>query len=107
MRASDLTPAERLLVHRRRLGATQDERAAALGVPLWTYRRWEAGTLRPTRTPTLGKLERHEIYFVARRRFGMTRKALAAELGLSEFYVTLMERGAAPVDRLAEYWDSP
>lgn len=104
MRAADLEPAERHLVARRRLGQSQADRARGLGVSLWTYRTWEAGAEFPARIPTLGTLEAHEVYFVRRRRAGLSRGQLARRLGLSEYYVTQMERGRAPVARLAAYW---
>ena len=99
-----LTAAERYLVERRRRGLSQSRMARLLGVTLWTYRTWEAGTAKPPLVPALHHLLAHEVYFIMRRRAGMERAELARRLGLSEYYVTQMERGRAPVGRLAAYW---
>lgn len=105
--AAVLTPTrgESLLIWRRRQGFNQVEAAAEYGVHPDRYRDWEADR-RTADQPRrhLGKLLPHEVCVLMRRRAGKTQREVAAAIGLTRLWVIKMEEGAAPVDRLREYW---
>lgn len=102
--STDLTPAERLIIARRRDGMTQDDYAAWWGVERDRYKRWESGRYEPDAIVLIGQLEAHEECFLLRRRGKITRRDLADDLGVSLTWLTLMERGRVPVDRLFTHW---
>ena len=103
----ELTSAERLVLHRRRLGITQHEAAGLLSITAWSYRQLEEGSRTPDRPePTLDKLKEHEICFILRRRAHRSRTSVAKSVGVSECWLTQMERGRVPATRLIEYWTS-
>ena len=102
---NELTAAERLLIDRRRAGATQVDAAAHWGVSAWTYRMWESGQReKDIPEPTLGRLTEVEGCVILRRRTGLSRTALAKLVSISEWWLTQMERGRIPADRLIEFW---
>ena len=104
MQTSDLTNGERLLVlRRRRSDKSQKGAAAALGISLYKYRRWEADDDEPPK-PKLGALESHEAYFIMRRRAGKSLQELATEVNVSSWWLCQMEYGRAPLARLVAYW---
>lgn len=102
--STDLTPAERLIIARRRDDMTQDDYAKWWGVERDRYKRWESGRYEPDAIILLGKLEPHEECFLLRRRGKITRRTLAEQIGVSLAWLTLMERGKAPVTRLFHHW---
>ena len=101
-----LTAPEHALVDRRRSGLTQAEAAEAYGLTVSAYRNYENGNESPwdVPAPSLGKLAPHEECFVKRRRTGMTAELLAEIIGVSRYWVHLMETGVPPVKRLLSYW---
>ena len=102
-----LTSAERLLLHRRRLGITQFEAAQLLNISAWSYRQLEEGSRLPDRPePTLDNLKDYEVCLILRRRANRTRSSVAKSVKISEQWLTQMERGRVPADRLIEYWKS-
>lgn len=105
MKTSDLRAGERLIVDRRRRAESQQAAAERLGVTLYRYRLWEEGQLVPTcRRPALGALRPHESCYLLRRRAGLKLRDIADALGTSRWWVTQMESGRAPIDRLLAYW---
>ena len=103
----NLSAPERLLISRRREGIGQSKAAKRWGVTEWQYRMWESGH---TAIPAwvcwrMAKLEPHESCFIKRRRAGMKRTELAEEVGVSCWWITQMERGSVPCDRLVSYWN--
>ena len=101
----DLTPGERLILDRRREGMTKAATAAAYGVTLYRYSQWEAGTWsEEIPTPSLGRLAVHESSHIQRRRAGLSVVDFAKAIGTSAWWVTRMEAGTAPPDRLVEFW---
>lgn len=111
MRTDVLTYGERLLLQRRRRGQSQRQAASAYGVTRYRYRAWElddngkeTGPL-PPRAP-LGRMHPHEACFILRRRKGLSVERLARRLRVTPEWLTQMEHGAAPVDRLARFWSS-
>lgn len=104
--ATQLTTDQRLVVQRRRLGETQDEAAARWGVSPWAYRCWERGGNGAPTGIRLGRLADHESCFLMRRHWGMSRKECAAAMGISQGWLTQMERGQVCAEKLAEFWSS-
>ena len=102
---SKLTAGERLFIDRRRANETKDECAKAYEVSLYCYNQWEAGEWSADMpTPSLGHLSKLEGYVILRRRAGVTVAELAQVLGTSSWWVTRMEAGNAPADRLLTFW---
>lgn len=109
MRASDLTRGERRLIVRRRAGRSQREMAELYDVSLYFYRKMERDE-RSGPPPDLqmigGPLTLREKLFLQRRREGLSIREVAESMGVSAWWVTQMERGSAPVDRLARWWNA-
>lgn len=105
LRTSDLTRGEKLYIKRKRLGLSQIEMSVDIGVLHSQYRAMEQD-LEGAEPPyiSLGKLLECESYCVQRVRAGINKTKLAKEIGVSIYWLRLMERGDAPVKRLAEYW---
>ena len=100
----DLTTGERLLIERRRIGQNQTEAATAYGLSEWQYRQCEEDKSDRIPAPPLGKLQDYEACTLMRRRAGLKRTELARKLGISGWWLTRMERGQIPADRLVEFW---
>ncbi len=100
----DLTPAERILIDRRRRKETQHEAAKRYAVCLTTYTQWERGEVPCPHKPPLYQLRAHERCLIQRRRSQITQAEIADKLGRSRRWVTLMERGAVPSMELEEFW---
>lgn len=102
-----VTPAEALVLWRRRKQLTQMQAAEHFGCAVDRVRAWEAGEApsKPPKCP-LGVIKMYERCFILRRRTTpkMTQPALAERLGVSKLWVLRMEEGTAPVDRLVTYW---
>lgn len=103
-----VTPAERLILGRHRRSERQVDVADRLGVKAWTYRRYEAGTLDPPpivmRRAGVRRVKPHERLYLARRRAGLSPAELAERVGVSRWWLHLMETGEAPLKRLRDYW---
>jgi DNA-binding XRE family transcriptional regulator len=103
----DLSTGERLRVARRREGQSIGEAAAKHGVSVYAYRAWEtdqASDDDPAPIVSLGTLAPYEAAFVLRWRADMTVVDLADEIGVSPWWLTQMEKGRAPFERLVDYW---
>lgn len=119
----NLTHGERLLLDRRRRGLSQASAARRLGVGLRRYRRLEGdeeqfdsikgtpGTLEARTRAQLRKclmlaepITVGERCYIARRRAGVQRQALAWQLGVSRQWLTMMEQDRAPNGVLAAHW---
>jgi transcriptional regulator with XRE-family HTH domain len=99
------TRGEKLRVLRRRRGWSQRAAAKKYKTSEWQYREWEADTNEGAEAPDIElELQLHELCFLTRRREGWTAAEIADDLGVSRYWLGCMERGQAPVDRLAEYW---
>lgn len=102
---SELKNNERLRVARERLGRTQVNYAKQHGVSLRAYKAAEAGDEDAAiRAPAIGALRPHEACRVLRRRKGLTLEQLAAKLGVTPWWLCLMEQGKAPVATLLKFW---
>lgn len=102
--AGKLTRAERLLLQRRRRGLTKAEAAERHGVSLYRYERWEAGETLGAPLVGVGRLAFREASLIMRLRAGVGLGAFAGLLGCSGHWVTRMEAGEAPDDRLRAFW---
>tara|TARA_R110002167_G_scaffold143958_2_gene333640 strand:- start:2983 stop:3303 length:321 start_codon:yes stop_codon:yes gene_type:complete len=101
---SEVTNGERLLIERRRADQNQTAAATSYDVSEWQYRQCESDESDRIPAPPIGKLRDYESAMLMRRRQGMKRTELAAELGISGWWLTRMERGQIPADRLVNYW---
>tara|TARA_R110002167_G_scaffold79897_12_gene220004 strand:+ start:86 stop:418 length:333 start_codon:yes stop_codon:yes gene_type:complete len=104
LKAKDLTNGERLLILRRREGATKADTAAGCGASLYQYGRWENDKEDGPRAKT-GRLAYREQSFLMRRRAGVSVAAFAQLLGVSPWWLRQMEAGEAPDGRLRAHWD--
>lgn len=98
------TRPECLIIWRRRLRLTQAIAALRLEVPLDRLRRWEAGKYPGCVRSRVGRLDKNEICFLLRRRYGHTQAALAELVGVTRLWLVAMEAGESPVDRLHTFW---
>lgn len=104
--SSKLTNGERLSIARRRKGRTQEQEATARRVSLNAYKQAEADAENAPsiRAPAIGKVKPHEACRVLRVRKGLTLAKLSTKLGISEWWLCLIERGQAPIGRLLKFW---
>lgn len=100
-----LTPAECLLIDRRRRNETQAQAAQRMNISQNRYSFWERGLAQPDTYPKIKKLGDHEVCFLYRRRAGFTQIRVAKEIGCCKEWVKRMEQGNAPVGALIEYWE--
>lgn len=109
MRTKDLTAGERLLIARRRLGESQDEAGARLGVSRYRYRKWESDEYTDPGPPraNIGALKPFESCLIRRRRAGVSLAELAEAVGVTRWWLCQMEGGDAPADRLVAFWSDP
>jgi len=101
----DLSPGEALVIARRRDGTSQSRAARDLGVGRMTYSRMENDLHATPFCVLLGKLAEHEIFYLLRRRAGLSRAQLASTLGVSLSWLTDMERGRVSNRRLSYFWE--
>lgn len=105
IRTNEMTRGERRLIVRRRAGRSQREMAELHDVSLYFYRKMERDPRKGPPPDLLGgPLGAHERLFLLRRRAGLAVRDVAERMGVSPWWVTQMERGTAPVDRLAAWW---
>lgn len=79
--------------------------ADRLRISLYTYRLVERAKVRaPVFDIKLGRIPIHERCFLKRLRMGLTSQELASRMRVCKWWLTQMERGDAPIDRLREYW---
>jgi hypothetical protein len=96
------------VIQRRRSEKPQRWWAKKYRVSFYRYRRWELDQ-RDAGQPTppivaVGRLEKHEVCFILRRRAGTAARLVAAALGITTWWFCQMEQGKVPGDRLEEYW---
>tara|TARA_R110000803_G_scaffold20201_18_gene52306 strand:- start:3255 stop:3530 length:276 start_codon:yes stop_codon:yes gene_type:complete len=88
---------------------TQAEEASRRKMPLGAYKRAELDDtpecwLSHLVAPGLGRLHDFESCFVLRKRSAMTLDDLSAKIGLSKWWLCLIEQGRAPAATLVDYW---
>lgn len=99
-----LSTAERLLIDRRRRRETKAEAAERLSVSLYRYTQWESdGKGAPS--PPLGELGGYESSVVLRVRSGLSSAEVAADVGVSPWWLRQMEMGDIGSSRLQAFWD--
>lgn len=103
---SKLTNGERLRTARRRARQTQEKYANIRGVSLRAYKLAEsdAKDAPSVRAPAIGELLPHEACMILRKRKGLTLADLAGKLGVTPWWLCLMEQGKAPVATLLKFW---
>lgn len=101
-----LTNGEKLRIYRRREQSTQAATAKDCGLPLGAYKKLERDEECnwDLPAPSLGKLEDHEKCVVLRMRKGLTQQQLADKIGVTKWWLCLMEQGEAPVATLLDHW---
>lgn len=103
---SKLTNGERLRTARRRARQTQEKYANIRGVSLRAYKLAESDAkgAPSVRAPAIGELLPHEACMILRKRKGLTLADLAGKLGVTPWWLCLMEQGKAPVATLLKFW---
>lgn len=102
---TDLTPGERLLIHRRRSGESQEAAARRLLMTRNTYGRLERDEeTNGVRIPEISELTIDEKCLLVRRRAGRTQEDCADDIGVTRFWFNQMETGKVPCDDLADFW---
>lgn len=99
-----ITTGEKLQIARRREELTHDQVAEQYKVPGWLYAQWERDQREGAPAVSVGRLSKHEMAYLLRRRHGMTQAALTKEMGRCRYSVNMMERGLADATTLFEYW---
>lgn len=102
----ELTPAEKLIIYRRRLEFTQHNMAAFFSIHRETYGRLERGLLPFDEdiVPDLGGIQDHEKCYILRRRANKKQRECAQEMGVTRFWFNQMELGKVPCEPLIEFW---
>ena len=106
LQASKLSPGQKLLIYRRRLGETQEEAASRLGMPESSYCCAELDRAHGWKiaTPRLGGLREHEKCLVFRLLHGMSQQEVADAIDRSRYWLGRMERGEVNSATLCRYW---
>lgn len=103
-----LTPAERVLLWRRRKGWNQQQAAKHWGVSFHTYKLIEYGEIE-SKTMGLSRhdsMSPHERCFIYRKRCDKTQEEVALELKVCRYWLRKMENGHADPTALLSYWES-
>jgi len=113
-RAKSLTASEALYIDRRRRGMTQARYAKIHRTSVDKIHKWEAGLVPKDRDGeefpcpkvdiTWSQLSVNEQCVIMRRRNRMSRTDLADALGVSQQWVSQMERGRQNAAKLVSYW---
>ena len=102
---ADLTPGERLLIYRRRRDESQEQAARRLNITRNVYGRLERDCEDwQIHLPKMRELQIHEKCLLVRRRNRKTQEEIAAEIGVTRFWMNQMETGKGSCDCLAEFW---
>lgn len=108
MASMKLGKGERLVLMRHRSGISQEDAAKKMRVGRFIYGAWERGEVPEKMMPTVKlfrrvtELERLMLY---RKRSHMTQRRLAMYIGVSRYWLNLMENGGADCAKLKEFWD--
>lgn len=103
---SSLTPAEILIVWRRRKQWNQKKAAEHYGISHFNYAVAECGKIRKVKLkiPNISPLHDHEKCFILRKRTGKTQEEIAANLGCGKYWLRLQEVGKVSCKKLLTYW---
>ena len=101
------TPAEKLLIWRKREGLNQVQAANVKEVHVDLYRAWERG--QKTKGCPVFSLKngiaRHEACVLLRRRNKMTQAEVAKAIGVRRNWIIRMEEGKGQYERLCDFWE--
>lgn len=102
----DITEPAKLEIIRRRAKQTRKQTAQNLQVSPSTIYNWERGKTKAKITikEDLYELTEREQFYLNRRIAGETQGHVAKELGVSRYWVILMEQGKVNGERLKKYW---
>lgn len=105
-KAQGLSKREHFLIYRRRQGLSQRQMATMYSMERRRYSEFEAGVI-DADMPSVNvlPLTAAELCFIWRRRTGETQKKLAEEVGVTRYWLMLMETGKAPSEKLEAYWN--
>lgn len=103
----DMMEHAKLEIIRRRAGQTRKQTALALQVSPSTLYNWEKGKTKAKITikENLSELTETEQFFLHRKMAGMTQGQLAKKLGVSRYWIILMEQGKVDGKRIRKYWE--
>lgn len=106
-KVNNLSSGERALIYRRRMGIKQSDMAKAFGMSRRAYGQAEAADKidLPGFMIVVEPLAPNEKCFLWRYRSGFSQKELAEFMGISRYWLNLMELGRAPTDRLEAFWN--
>jgi len=98
----DLTKGEVQFLQRRRRGHSIQKEAEHRHLTMQQIRDMESSQAR-----SAGKLKLTDVEYcvVLRKRTGLTQQQVADALGVSRYWVMLMENEKAPINRLLQYWE--
>ena len=106
MHSGELTAGERVVITRRRKRLSQRDFCALYDLSMRQLVACELDRLQVPRIRTFrGFLSPIEECYILRRRSGKSREECAADMGISPYWYSQMERGSAPCDRLLTYWN--
>lgn len=102
----DLLPSLQLEIIRRRTKQTRKQTAQALQVSASTVYNWEKGKTKAkiTLNENLPELTELEQFYLHRKIAGLTQAQVAKDLGVSRYWVILMEQGKVDGERLRKHW---
>lgn len=102
----DLSDAAKLGIIRRRAKKTRKQAAQDLQVSPSTVYNWERGKTEPKIKvdENLYELTEREQFYLNRKIEGSTQAQVAKELGVSRYWVILMEQGKVDGERLRKFW---
>jgi transcriptional regulator with XRE-family HTH domain len=101
-----LTPAEKLLLERRRKNQTQREAAARHKVSYSRYGLWECNKITEVPKVIIKEVKPHERCLLYRRRANFTQARVAGEMKICRWWLNQMERGEIDCSDLIKYWES-
>lgn len=104
VKSGDLTRGEKLRLTRRRQGATQSQAAKKYETTIPIYRIWENGEEKKAPNLAIGILAKHEQCWLLRYRKKQTLGEVAGQLQVSPYWLSQMEKGKAPIQRLWDHW---
>lgn len=107
-----ITPGEQITIWRRRENLSQRDISLLLGVPLADVPKFEQDQLSwdAAKFPVVMPYEQllpirpYETCFLMRKRANMQQKELAQLLGVSRYWLNIMERGKAECSQLIQFW---
>lgn len=103
----ELSQGEKFLIYRKREGISQAEMARRFHMKRRRYSEFEASGMidRKVEDICVEPLKPHEKCLIWRRRSGWTQEAIAELMGITRYWLMLMETGQVPCDNLEAFWN--